>query len=327
MLKRLTSRTRRRQAQPVSPSGNRAYIRYIYLAISVIALYVIVPQLSIFQHSLGLVRGARLGYVLAALSCNLMSYQFAALTYYCLAIKPLYYRPTWLVQVASMFTNRLLPAGLGGMGANFVYLRRMRYSSVQALSMVGLNGILGFVGHSLLVGGLLVFVTDARRHVPTPHISSGVLVGAFGLLTCLAVGILAAPGLRRKLKIGLIDLRVSLMTYRRHPVRLLAALGSSMTLTVTNLLCLWLSVLAVGGNLGLVPVLLVLTFGVALGAVAPTPGGIGGFEAGLVAGFIAYRVPASQALAAVLIFRLINYWFSLLVGAMGFIAAQRRGYL
>ena len=327
MPKRSTSSARRSQSRLAPSLQARSYRRFIYLAICVVALYIIVPQLGMFQHSLGLVWRARPRFVLAALGSNLLSYPFAALTYFCLATKPLRYRPTLLVQVASMFTNRLLPAGLGGMGANFVYLRRLRHNSAQALSVVGLNSILGLFGHGLLVSGLLIFVADARNHVPTLHISSGAVAGTFGLLVCLMIGVLAVPSLRRKLSTGLTDILHSLLIYRRRPGRLLVALGSSMTLTVTNLLCLWLSLLAVGGQLGLAPVLLVFTFGVALGAVAPTPGGIGGVEAGLVAGFIAYHVPASQALAAVLVFRLINYWFSLLLGAIMFVAAQRRGYL
>ncbi len=327
MPQRPTSNPRPTTARPASGRRTRGYKQFIYLAICVIALYVVLPQLSLFHHSLGLVREAQPRYVVLALGCNLLSYLLAALTYYCLAIKPLRYRSTLLVQVASMFTNRLLPAGLGGMGANFVYLRRQRHSSVQALSVVGLNNVLGFVGHGLLIGGLLLFVADARRQVPALHISAGTLAVAGGLLVCLLLGALVATSLRRKLISGVINILQNLLDYRQRPGRLLAALGSSMSLTLTNLVCLWLSLLAVGGQLGLVPVLLVFTFGVALGAIAPTPGGIGGVEAGLVAGFIAYQVPANQALAAVLVFRLINYWFSLILGAAGFVAAQRRGYL
>lgn len=327
MPKPSTSSKRPARVRSVLGLQHRDYRLFIYLAICVVTLYVVLPQLSMFQHSLGLVRGAQPRYVTLALGFNLLSYLLAALTYYCLAIKPLRYWPTLLVQVASMFTNRLLPAGLGGMGANFVYLRRMRYSSVQALSVVGLNNVLGFVGHGLLISGLLLFVVDARRHVPALHISAGTLAVAVGLLVCLLLVSVMVASLRRKLITSVINVCQNLLEYRQRPGHLLAALGSSMSLTVTNLVCLWLSLLAVGGQLGLVPVLLVFTFGVALGAIAPTPGGIGGVEAGLVAGFIAYQVPASQALAAVLVFRLINYWFSLVVGAAGLVAAQRRGYV
>jgi len=305
----------------------RSYKRYVYLAIGVIALYVIVPQLRIFQNSLSLVSRAQPQYVVAALGSNLASYMLAGLTYYLLAFKPIRYRSTVLVQIASMFTNRLLPAGIGGMGANFFFLRRSGYSPSQAVSVVGLNNVLGFVGHALLVGLLLLTVPSARRGMPIISVSSGALLlsatVAAGLLLTLAL----APTLRQKLVRGISPIVSNVWRYRQQPSRFLAALGSSMLLTITNVVGLGLSAQAVGVDIGIVALLLIFSFGIALGSVAPTPGGIGGVEAGLVAGLVAYHVPANQALAAVLVFRLINYWFSLLLGAGAFVVAHRRGYL
>ena len=304
-----------------------SYKRLTYLAISVLAVYVLVPQLSIFQHSLGTALQAQPAYVLAALGSNLASYLLAGLTYYLLAFKPIRYRPTVLVQVASMFTNRLLPAGLGGMGANFYYLRRMGYKSSQAISVVGLNNVVGFVGHALLVGLVVLTLPGARRDIPVVHASRTTLLVITIITTLLLIIVALVPTLKQKLFGGISLVASNVRRYRHQPSRLGAALVSSTLLTITNLVCLWLSALAVGVHLSLVAILLVFTFGIALGSVAPTPGGIGGVEAGLVAGMVAYHIPANQALAAVLIFRLINYWFSLLLGGGAFVVAHRRGYL
>ena len=303
------------------------YQRFVYLAIVAIAIYVVVPQLSMFNRSLGLATGAQPGLVLAALGCNLTSYLAAALTYYLLAIKPLRYRPTLLVQVASMFTNRLLPAGLGGMGANFFYLRRAGHTSSQAVSVVGLNNFLGFVGNALLVGVLLLVLPKTRQAIPAGRLSASTVIIALAVMVGLLLAVTLITRLRQKLAAASAAIAHNIWRYRQQPRRLMAALGSSLLVTTSNLLCLWLSALAVNVHVGIVTILLILTFGVAVGSVAPTPGGLGGVEAGLVAGFIAYHVPANQALASVLIYRLINYWFSLLLGAVAFVVAQRRGYL
>ena len=61
--------------------------------------------------------------------------------------------------------------------------------------------------------------------------------------------------------------------------------------------------------------------------MTPTPGGLGGVEAGLVAGLVAYRVASADALAAVLVYRLVSYWLMLAIGAAAFVIAERRGYL
>ena len=309
----------------VQPRHN--YQRYLYLALVLVAIYVIVPQLGIFQHSLSLAQRAQPKFVLVALAASLVSYLFAALTYYLLAIKPLRYRPTLLIQVASMFTNRLLPAGLGSMGANFLYLRQAGHNSSQAVSVVGLNNVLGLLGHAWLVGLLLVLVPSARQAIPAGHVAANTVIMIVAVTVGLLLTLTLAPKLRQRLAGGATAVAGNVWRYRRRPGRLLAALTSSTALTISNLMCLWFSALAVGVHVGLVAILLVFTFGIALGSVAPTPGGLGGVEAGLVAGLIAYHVPANQALAAVLIFRLINYWFSFLLGAGAFVLAQRRGYL
>jgi uncharacterized protein (TIRG00374 family) len=305
----------------------QGYKRFVYLVICVVAIYIVVPQLSMFRQSFGLIGHARLDYVALALGLNLASYPLAALTYYLLAIKPIHFQPTVLVQVASMFTNRLLPAGLGGMGANFVYLRRTGHKASQAVSVVGLNNVLGLVGHLMLLSGLLLLVPDDRRRVPDQHITTTVLLAGTAVTVGLVVGLLLMTKLRHRLASGGLAVIRNLQNYRRRPGRLVAAVGSSMTLTICNLVCLWCCALAVDVHISVIALLVVFTFGIALGSATPSPGGIGGVEAGLVTGLIAYGVPASQALAAVLIFRLINYWFSLLLGAGAFVAAQRRGWL
>jgi uncharacterized protein (TIRG00374 family) len=98
-----------------------------------------------------------------------------------------------------------------------------------------------------------------------------------------------------------------------------------MVLTLCYVLCLWAAAAALGVHLSVVAALLVLTLGVGAGSATPTPGGLGGYEAGLVAGLIAYGADSSAALAVALLFRLISYWLTLAAGAVAFAYAQRRG--
>jgi uncharacterized protein (TIRG00374 family) len=100
-----------------------------------------------------------------------------------------------------------------------------------------------------------------------------------------------------------------------------------MTLTLFNVLCLLCCLSALGIHLPFVIVLLVFSFGVGAGAATPTPGGLGGFEAGLTAGFVAYHVGSSSALAAALLYRLISYWLPLIFGAVAFTICQKQKLL
>jgi uncharacterized protein (TIRG00374 family) len=100
-----------------------------------------------------------------------------------------------------------------------------------------------------------------------------------------------------------------------------------MLLTFANVLALTYSAKAVGIHLDFVASLVVFTFGSAVRNITPTPGGLGGFEAGLVAGLIAYKVSSSHALAAVLLYRLISYWLPLVIGFIAFVDVDRRHLL
>ncbi|MFI5271393.1 MAG: flippase-like domain-containing protein, partial [Candidatus Saccharimonadales bacterium] len=67
----------------------------------------------------------------------------------------------------------------------------------------------------------------------------------------------------------------------------------------------------------------IFTLGISTGTITPTPGGLGGFEAGLFAGFVAFHVPVAPALAIALLYRLISYWLALGIGLLAFIEVQR----
>jgi uncharacterized protein (TIRG00374 family) len=118
--------------------------------------------------------------------------------------------------------------------------------------------------------------------------------------------------------------RRQLLVYRRRPLRLLAALATSTVLTISNVCCLWFCAQALGVHASLFVMLIIFSFGIGLSTAAPTPGGIGGMEAGLWAGLVAYHTPHGLALAVVLLYRLVSYWLPLLLGVVAFIVCQRR---
>ncbi len=102
-------------------------------------------------------------------------------------------------------------------------------------------------------------------------------------------------------------------------------MSTSLVLTLSNVLCLFFCALALGIHLPFATIMLVFTLGLGAGSAVPTPGGLGGFEAGLAAGFVGYGVDASTALAAALLYRLVSYWLPMAAGAVAFIASERRG--
>jgi uncharacterized membrane protein YbhN (UPF0104 family) len=290
------------------------------------ALYVIVPQLSDFSHSWSLLKHPDPARTLLAIFVTALTYLAAAGVYCLLAFRPLRYRQALLIQLAAMFTNRLLPAGIGAVGANFLYLRGQRHSATQAGAVVAVNNLLGLIGHSLI----LITALSLAGH--TSRLNTNMVLSGHGAIKySLLVGVLLVITLllirSKRFKSAAVNVYQQLLSYRQRPLKLGAALLCSITLTLCNVLGLYFCALALGVHTGFIIMLVVFSLGIIIGSATPTPGGLGGFEASLVAGMVAYHIDSATALAVALLYRLISYWLTLGVGALAFIVVQRRRLL
>ncbi len=289
----------------------------------VIGLYIILPQLQVFRDSLKYLHG--ISYLRLALACVATALTFAigALVYKILAFKKISYARTLVAQLAANFINRLLPAGIGGIGANYRYLRRQQHSAAQAASVVTANNSLGLVGHGVL---LLTVIILFHAHAVPVRIGSRAVLISLAATALLVVLLTALPKIRRRLQVNARVFGRQLLGYRQRPVSVSAAVLVQICLTLSNVAAFWLCVLAVHASLTFVAALLIFTFGFGVGAATPTPGGLGGVEAGLLAGLVAYHIASPSALAAVLAYRLISYWLPLLICGPVFIYASKRHY-
>jgi uncharacterized protein (TIRG00374 family) len=300
---------------------------YLLVAVLLIALYGILPEVGFFQHSFRYLEGSNYRYIGLSLTMALLTFPLATLNIYLLVKKPVKYFRTLMVQFANGFVDRLLPAGIGGIGLSIIYFKNNRHTSSQAAAVVAANNILGFLGHTTLV---LVVVT--LHHKQLLNISLFNFRESKFVIYLLAVAILASiifllADLKTKLIVGLKTFLSHLLEYRHHLPKLLGILLSSVSLTVCNVLSLYFAAKSLRVEVGFVNILVIYTLGVGTGVATPTPGGLGGVEAGLVLGLIAYHVIAPQALAVVLIYRLISYWIPAAFGVLMLIVVQHRGYL
>jgi uncharacterized protein (TIRG00374 family) len=93
---------------------------------------------------------------------------------------------------------------------------------------------------------------------------------------------------------------------------------------------LWVFLAAVGVHLE--PDGLLIAFGLAnLSAAIPlTPGGVGVYEAVLTSSLVGFGVPHAEAIIAVLVYRLVEFWLPIPVGAVAYLsaeAAEPRGHV
>jgi uncharacterized protein (TIRG00374 family) len=93
---------------------------------------------------------------------------------------------------------------------------------------------------------------------------------------------------------------------------------------VADILCLALAIMAVGGPVPWSALILAWSVGVGAGSFGITPGGLGLVEAALAAALVAAGVHSAQAVAAVLVYRLISFWLVDAVGWTLYLALGKR---
>lgn len=293
------------------------------LAACLIFLYILLPQVKSLSPSLHSLLHARSGYVIAGFLITTSTFFVAAATYQLLGKHRLYYSRTLLTQLATGFANRLLPAGLGGMGLITQYLRTEKHTTLEAVSVVGMDNIIGIVGHLFLFSLVILMTNVSFSQLHLPHlVKPAYVLGA--LLLLLGVNLALFKRFRSAFLHKAKNLLIDTLDYRKHPLRLSGALLNSLLLTILYVGILWCSSHALGTNLTFSKILVVFTAGSILGSATPTPGGLIGAEAGLFGGFLAYGANDSSALAATLLYRLLTYWLPIIPGLVAFSIVERR---
>jgi len=100
------------------------------------------------------------------------------------------------------------------------------------------------------------------------------------------------------------------------------AVAYSCMFWVFDLACLYLVFLALGYHVALGALVVSYAVANAVGSLAPTPGGLGAIEGLMITLLVSFDVPSPQAIAVVLVYRLINFWLPIPVGFGSYLAIR-----
>ncbi len=268
-------------------------------------------------------------YIALATFCSFLTYVMAALSYRSLALYPIAYSRMLLVEFGSSFASKLAPAGAGGLAVNTRFLTKNHHSLTQAGSIAGINNLMGLVGHMSILLALVLFggttIREAfnfKLHIP---IWVWPVVGL--VLIALFVFMTTKHKFRRQAVRILKGIRTTLFDYRQYPFRLLGSYTASILTTLSYAGALYLSALALGQHITPLQTIVVFTVGVAAASVTPTPGGIGGAEAGLAAALTGAGLTPEKAISVALLYRFLTYWLPILPGFIAFQFATKKEYI
>jgi uncharacterized membrane protein YbhN (UPF0104 family) len=266
-------------------------------------------------------------WVVGAFLLGAVTWFGAALTFVAFSPKRL---PLWratLTQMAGSFVSLAAPAGIGPAALNLRMLTRRGVATPRAVATVALVQISQFVVTVLLLVVLSIF-TGSGGLIQLPSLTVLLTIAGVGVLV---VATLLIPAIRRwvweKSRPTLEQVWPRLSQMLGQPARLALGLGGNLIMSLGYVLAFDAALTAFGQELRLIDVAVVYLVGNALGALVPTPGGLGGVEAALTAGLTAAGVPASIALSTTVLFRLVTYWGRVPFGWAAMRYLERKGDL
>jgi undecaprenyl-diphosphatase len=324
-------------AGPVQAPLRVAARNLLPLVAGLFLINLLLPQVGHSTAFFNAARRANWSWLVAVGAATVLTYIMGTITALGAIRESLPFGRTFIVQSAAAFTNRLAPGGLGGMATNVRYFEAAGIPRAEAITSVGVRSAASFVVHLAGVGAIVPLLGASNIHLrfsgpPLPD-EWPYLVAAVGVLAVIGLArwgrflVLLVRRVGRRLDPHLRVAWAGLAGTVSRPVSALALFGGAAGSKAAYALALAASTQAFGIHLPLGAVTAVYLGGSAIGSLAPTPGGLGGVEAALVAGLTAAGAPAGPAVASVLTYRLITYWLPILPGALAFRSLRRSGAL
>ncbi|SKC56811.1 lysylphosphatidylglycerol synthase transmembrane domain-containing protein [Krasilnikoviella flava] len=311
------------QPQNITRFGARTVIM---LTLTIVAVTVIVTTMN-FEEIASAITEANPWWVAASFAFGAITWFGAALTFSAFAPEKL---PLWratLTQMAGSFVALAAPAGIGPAALNLRMLTRRGVSTPMAVATVALVQLSQFVVTVLLLVVLSVS-TGSGGLIDLP--STTVLLAITGVAVAV-VATLLVPSVRRwaweKARPTLEQVWPRLSQMLGQPTRLALGLGGNVIMTLGYVLAFDAALAAFGQSLKLVDVAVIYLVGNSVGALVPTPGGLGGVEGALIAGLTAAGIPPSLAFSVTILYRVVTYWARVPIGWVAMRRLEKTGDL
>ncbi len=251
------------------------------------------------------------------------------LSYQILAHKKLPLHITVLAQLAGAGPGRVIPGGLGRLSFGALNLHKLGLNLQRSIIITATNNIIGLIVNSVLFGYILLTYPQIREAV-IDNINSRTLPTILIVLFLLISTILwlshvkAAQKFINKLKKQSVLIGADLL---KNPLKSLLLVTLAIAILFGHVAIMYIVSQSVSAHLTISDIIIALSVGVAVGGLLPTPGGIGGVEAGTITILVLLGYDATQATTVTLLFRAITYWQPLLPGLAAYLYLRKRQLL
>lgn len=208
-------------------------------------------------------------------------------------IRPIALGEATIVMFGQSFLNRFTPMNAGGMATRIRYLQKGGLS-VNEGGGPDLSIVAVFVGAAVVAGIVIAITPKLRRWVST------FLSSTFA------------------------KIRQDFGEPARRPTKLSLLFGGQALAKLSTIVAFALACRAFDVDLSFVQLGALYMVANTVASAVPTPGGVGAIEAAMVFMLTGAGVDDATAWSAVLLFRLINYWFPTIPGLIALKISERR---
>jgi len=286
------------------------------------AVHIIIPQVGELEQASTTLRQGNWSWLAVAAAASALTYPASALGIMGSVPRQLPLGATTAVQLAASATTLAAPAGLGAVALNQRYLEQQGVPRPAAITGLGLNVAVAAVFHVVAMAAtaavLGATLPDTVQLPPRRYLVDGAVVAAIAS----GAALWARPVRRHVLQPIRAALGV-LPALLRDKTRSVQLIGSTFLVNAAYVAALQAAAASFGPAPGLAHTALIYLVAAVVGTITPTPGGLGGYEAALVAGLTRIGPAAGQAVAAALTFRLLTFWLPILPGLVALRSLRR----
>ena len=248
-------------------------------------------------------------------------------------VRPVALGEATVIMFGQSFLNRFTPMNAGGMAMRIRYLQKGGTDPIVATAAIGLTSAASGVMQVLFIAFFFLWSSSD----PTGGITGGSsgggpdgsLIAVFVIaILVAAVVIVVTPSWRRWVaqfvRSTIAKIRNDFGELARMPTKLALLFGGAAIGKLSTIVAFVAACRAFDIDLAFAELGALYLAATTVASAVPTPGGVGAVEAALVFVLTNAGVDEAVAWAAVLLFRLVNYWFPTIPGYLALKISERR---
>lgn len=289
----------------------------------------VIQQWEVIDQSFFSITNSDLKYLSIAFFVYWLFFPLGSFSYRLLSQKKIKTSQMMLAQLAGNGPGRIIPGGLGNMSFSVLYIRNTGIQLKKAIVIGVANNLTGIIINTSLFAVILLFKPEIREVLNNSLNLSSVALIMLIILSVLvsAVWISRLVKVRAYLKNLYKQWRFLLRFLNSDKKRIVGVIIISLSIISVNSSIIYLCAKSVGVDLTIANTVIALSIGVMIGGLLPTPGGLGGVEAGIASTLVVLGYGAPEATSIALLFRTITYWQPLLPGTISYFYMRERKLL